>query len=168
MQTEPRRNRRSLGTTLRTPAWCGKASSSYISRQASSFPTQSLRAFYADFQRVVGRWTWRYRIQITHVSQGIKLLLISDGFDAHCERFVCARIYTPWIHNGWLRDWLIIDCRSSMPQPNDVVDAKLWRALFQGDFSSVEVLDALNKVVISRFPLMSQLSGDECSASSCP
>lgn len=91
-------------------------------------------------------------------------------------------------NNGWLRDWLIIDCRSSMPQPNgksplqkivacldgfaklriDVVDTKLWNALFQGDISSVEVLDALSKVVISRFPLMSQLSGDECSASSCP
>lgn len=37
----------------------------------------------------------------------------------------------------------------------DVPGTKLWRAVFADDFSSVEIMDASNKLVVARFPLMS-------------
>ncbi|KAE8149221.1 hypothetical protein BDV25DRAFT_156705 [Aspergillus avenaceus] len=97
----------------------------------------------------------RIDFRITQVGWGIELLRDGDRLEAHCGRFVGSGIYTPWIENGWLRDWIIIDCRTSMPKPYNVPDTKLWRAVFKDDFSSVEVLNSNNEVVVSRFPLMS-------------
>lgn len=56
-------------------------------------------------------------------------------------------------YDGWLKDWLIPDCRTSSSQPYNVANTKLWRAVFATDFSSVEILDSSNEVVVPRFAL---------------
>lgn len=70
---------------------------------------------------VSSEWTGgglgRIDFRITEVAWGVELLRDGDRLKAHCERFVGHGTYTPWIHNGWLQDWLIIDCRTTMPQP---------------------------------------------------
>ncbi|PKY00574.1 hypothetical protein P168DRAFT_293437 [Aspergillus campestris IBT 28561] len=97
----------------------------------------------------------RIDFRIADLAWGIELLRDGDRLDAHCSRFVDNGSYTRWIEQGELRDWLIIDCRTSPPRPYNVPGTKLWRAVFAVDFSSIEVLDASNNVVIPRFPLMS-------------
>jgi hypothetical protein len=84
---------------------------------------------------------------------GIEVLRDGDRLRDHCERFVGNGSYTPWINDGRLVDWLIIDCRTSKPRRYDVPRTKLWRAVFSKDFSSVEVLDSDNQTIISPFVL---------------
>lgn len=126
-----------------------------------------------------GNGNGRIDFRITEVEWGIEILRDGDRLDAHCARFVNNGSYTGWIQRGWLKDWLIIDCRVSIPRryrkylnfdpdksfPNsalltranlsvDVPNPKLWRAVFADDYSSIEVLDASNDVIIPRFALM--------------
>lgn len=66
--------------------------------------------------------------------------------------FVKNRRYTPWIRDGSIRDWFIIDCRMSQlrscsestsnsayfPVANsgvEIPETKLWRAACASDFS---------------------------------
>jgi hypothetical protein len=48
---------------------------------------------------------------------GIELLREGDRLDEHCKRFVGEGSYTKWIQDGWLQDWLIIDCRTTSSRP---------------------------------------------------
>lgn len=48
---------------------------------------------------------------------GIELPYEGDRLGEYCQRFVDNGNYTQWIHDGWLKDWLILDCRTSSPQP---------------------------------------------------
>lgn len=112
----------------------------------------------------------RIDFRLADVGWGIELLREGSRLGEHCQRFTVNGSYAPWIRNGLLKDWLIIDCRTSHPHPYskftacwasaansriDVPGTKLWRAVFADDFSSVEVLDWSNKLLISRFSLMS-------------
>jgi hypothetical protein len=71
--------------------------------------------------RVRSEWSGdhdgRIDFRITDVDWGIEILRDGDRLDAHCRRFVNNGNYTGWIRKGWLKDWLIIDCRTSKPRP---------------------------------------------------
>lgn len=71
--------------------------------------------------------------------------------------FVGNGRYTPWIRDGSIRDWLIIDCRMSQPRscsvstsnsaycavanPGvEIPETKLWRAVCASDFSITKSL----------------------------
>ncbi|KAJ9252589.1 hypothetical protein DTO207G8_4651 [Paecilomyces variotii] len=111
--------------------------------------------FYRCLQEVLGfspnvssEWLGdgdgRIDFRLADVAWGIELLRDGDRLHAYCLRFVNNGSYTPWIQKGWLRNWLIIDCRTSPPRPYNVPGTKLWRAVFAEDFSSMEILDASN------------------------
>lgn len=115
----------------------------------------------------IGRINFRF----AQVGWGIELLREGDRLKEHCERFNPGGTYDNWIQEGSIQDWLIMDCRTTAPTSYrefqkhipralyadalpDIPSAKLWRAVFATDFSSVEVLDATNRVLFSRFSLM--------------
>ncbi|KAF5863447.1 hypothetical protein ETB97_010078 [Aspergillus alliaceus] len=50
-------------------------------------------------------------------SSKISMLREGNRLTKHCQRFINNGSYTQWIQNGWLQDWLIIDCRTSAPVP---------------------------------------------------
>ncbi|KAL1968108.1 hypothetical protein VTN77DRAFT_2238 [Rasamsonia byssochlamydoides] len=120
---------------------------------------RSLHAVLNFSAKVSSEWSGdgsgRIDFRITDVGWGIELLRDGDRLAEHCERFVGRGKYTQWIQNGWIKDWLIIDCRTSHPRPYNVPNTKLWRTVFAGDHSSIEILDHSNNVVVPRFPLMS-------------
>jgi hypothetical protein len=45
--------------------------------------------------------------------------LLCDGNEAnigeHTNRFTCGE-YQPWVDDGSIREWLVVDCRTSIPQ----------------------------------------------------
>lgn len=57
----------------------------------------------------------RVDFRFAGIGWGIELLREGNRLGAHCQRFVGNGSYTQWIQSGWLRDWLIIDCRTSSP-----------------------------------------------------
>lgn len=84
--------------------------------------------FYRCLQEVLGfssnvssEWLGdgdgRIDFRLADVAWGIELLRDGDRLHAHCSRFVNNGSYTPWIQKGWLRNWLIIECRTSPPRP---------------------------------------------------
>lgn len=135
---------------------------------------RALHAVLGFSTKVSSEWSGdgngRIDFRLADVGWGIELLREGNRLGAHCQRFVGNGSYMQWIRSGWLRDWLIIDCRTSPPHPYskftpcsactansrvDVPGTKLWRAVFANDFSSVEVLDSSNRLLVPRFPLMS-------------
>lgn len=70
--------------------------------------------------KVISKWPGDDRIDfmIKDPGWGIQLLREGDRLGEHCQRFVGnGKYYTPWIRDGSIRDWLIIDCRTSQPRP---------------------------------------------------
>ncbi|KAL1983777.1 hypothetical protein VTN96DRAFT_9949 [Rasamsonia emersonii] len=120
---------------------------------------RALHAVLGFSTKVSSEWSGdgngRIDFRLADVGWGIELLREGNRLGAHCQRFVGNGSYMQWIRSGWLRDWLIIDCRTSPPHPYNVPGTKLWRAVFANDFSSVEVLDSSNRLLVPRFPLMS-------------
>jgi hypothetical protein len=98
---------------------------------------------------------------------GIELLREGDRLNEHCGRFMTGGVYSSWIQDKLLLDWIIIDCRTTEPRPyskysshslslsiltyillgGDDPSPKLWRAVFQNSFSSVKILDGKNKEI---------------------
>jgi hypothetical protein len=72
--------------------------------------------------RVSSEWSGgggrgRIDFRLTDVGWGIELLREGDRLSEHCQRFEENGRYVPWIKNGWITDWLIIDCGISQPRP---------------------------------------------------
>lgn len=92
-------------------------------------PTESCfqNEFYRILQTILGfsskvisEWSddggSRIDFMLEEPGWGIELLREGDRLGEHCQRFVGNGRYTPLIHNGSIRDWLIIDCRKSQPR----------------------------------------------------
>lgn len=71
--------------------------------------------------KVISEWSGggdcRIDFMVKDPGWGIELLREGDRLGEHCQRFVGNGKYTPWIRDGSIRDWLIIDCRTSQPRP---------------------------------------------------
>ncbi|KAJ5899609.1 hypothetical protein N7495_004353 [Penicillium taxi] len=59
----------------------------------------------------------RIDFRFAQVQWGVELLCNGDRLNEHCDRFSPGGTYWPWIANGSLKDWLIIDCRTTPPCP---------------------------------------------------
>lgn len=142
---------------------------------------RAIRGILGFSTNVTSEWTTngdegRIDFRLGAVKWGIELVREGDRLREHCERFTANGSYWRWISSGEIKDWLIIDCRTSRsrriskfddllaihllgilsanPTTNpDMPGAKLWRAVFAKDFTSVEVLDSSNNVIIERFAL---------------
>ena len=47
---------------------------------------------------------------------GIELLRDGDQLAEHCNGSSTTGAYHRWIANGWIKDWIILDCVHSRPQ----------------------------------------------------
>ena len=83
--------------------------------------------FYAALHRVLGsaakvtsEWSGdkggRIDFRITEPKWGVELLRDGKRLRENCRRFKNGGAYRKWIQEGWLEDWLILDCRSTMPK----------------------------------------------------
>lgn len=52
---------------------------------------------------------------ITSPRWGIELLRDGVQLSQHCNRFVDGA-YRQWIDSGHMQDWIIVDCRHTMPK----------------------------------------------------
>ncbi|KKK17577.1 hypothetical protein ARAM_003943 [Aspergillus rambellii] len=94
-----------------------------------------------DFRVVEPRW-------------GIEVLRDGDRLSDHCNRFRPGGAYYPWITQGYIRDWLILDFRHTPPQKYSIPGTKLWRIVFQDQYASAYIVDAQNVIVTPEFPLL--------------
>jgi hypothetical protein len=83
--------------------------------------------FYRAFNAVVGQgvpissdWSrnsnGRVDFWIPQKRWGIELLREHNSVDEHCNRFKEGGRYYPWIKDGKLEDWIVIDCATSPPR----------------------------------------------------
>ncbi|CRG90461.1 hypothetical protein PISL3812_07505 [Talaromyces islandicus] len=118
---------------------------------------RSLHTILGYTMDVTSEWSpdgvGRIDFRLGSVGWGIELLREGDRLHEHCQRFTIDGSYGKWIQLGHLKDWLVIDCRTSAPRPYEIPNTKLWRALFAPDFSCVEVWDQHNQIVVNRFAL---------------
>jgi hypothetical protein len=67
------------------------------------------------------KWTGapagRVDFYIQDAGWAVELLREGDevSITEHTDRFSCGR-YQPWVANGSIRQWLVVDCRTSVPQ----------------------------------------------------
>lgn len=87
----------------------------------------------------------------------IELLRDHDRVHEHVSRFKAGGSYYPWIKEGMIVDWIIIDCATSPPargmylksiiltNPSDNVigysEPRLWSAVFTDDYTNLKVYD---------------------------
>ncbi|EED23457.1 conserved hypothetical protein [Talaromyces stipitatus ATCC 10500] len=114
--------------------------------------------FYRAFNSVVGRgvpisseWSregdGRVDFWIPQKRWGIELLREHSNVDEHCNRFKKGGRYYPWIEAGMLKDWILIDCATSLPS-SEHTEPKLWRAVFENDYSQLMMLDYRNNCLM--------------------
>ncbi|KAJ5899436.1 hypothetical protein N7495_004180 [Penicillium taxi] len=60
----------------------------------------------------------RIDFRFAQVAWGVELLREGDQIQEHCQRFYPGGTYAPWIAEGSIKDWLVIDCRTTRPNPN--------------------------------------------------
>lgn len=82
--------------------------------------------FYRAFNNVVGRgvsisseWSrgrnGRVDFWIPETCWGIELLREHSNVDEHCDRFKVGGRYYPWVKDGMIKDYMVIDCATSLP-----------------------------------------------------
>lgn len=94
---------------------------------------------------------------------GFKLLQDGNGLAEHCKSFERDGIYNQAIQRVIISDWLLLDCRHTVPRdPCKILfffcpslyrsltstdsQAKLWRVVFSDDYERVRILDNRNEV----------------------
>lgn len=88
----------------------------------SCFQDEFYRCFWKETGSNIGissEWCdsgqGRIDFLISEPGWGFELLRDGDRLREHCERFSPGGRYHPWIQRGALKDWLILDCRHSVP-----------------------------------------------------
>ncbi|KAL4783696.1 hypothetical protein BJX76DRAFT_357720 [Aspergillus varians] len=121
--------------------------------------------FYRCFFSVVGygvglssEWSraggGRIDFRVVDPGWGVEILRDGDRLSDHCNRFEPGGAYHPWIAQGYLTDWLILDFRHTVPQKYGIPNTKMWRIVFQDKYASAYVVDSQNEIVIPEFPLL--------------
>lgn len=54
-------------------------------------------------------------VWIPYQGWSIELLRDHSRVTEHCERFKPGGRYYPWVEKGLLKDWIIIDCATTIP-----------------------------------------------------
>jgi len=85
----------------------------------------------------------RIDLWIPQKKWGIELLRDHNRVSDHCDRFKEGGIYHSWVKAGKLKDWIIIDCATSFPA-SEHPEPRLWRAVFDDNFSKLLLLDHKN------------------------
>ena len=99
-------------------------STSAISRPPEAqFQDEWYRAFYTAVGHGVAissEWSsdqsGRIDFRVKDPAWGFELLRDGDRLGQHCDRFLAQGSYGRWIAQGFITDWIILDCRHSAPQ----------------------------------------------------
>ena len=97
---------------------------STISRPPEAqFQDEWYRAFYSVVGHGVAissEWSsdgdGRIDFRVKDPEWGFELLRDGDRLSQHCSRFLPQGSYHRWITQGFLTDWIILDCRHTLPQ----------------------------------------------------
>ncbi|ODM15278.1 hypothetical protein SI65_09219 [Aspergillus cristatus] len=121
--------------------------------------------WYRVFNSLAGRgvaisseWTFAGEgcvdFRIKEPGWGVEILQDGDRLDKHCKRFLPDGSYNGWVSEGILNDWLILDCRHTVPERYEIEGTNLWRVIFKEDYSSANVLNCDNEIIAPEFPLL--------------
>lgn len=113
-------------------------------------------------QRISREWskpgTGRVDFWIVEPGWGIEILQDGKGeeLDERCGRFARSGAYERMITDGWITDWIILDFRHYYPDSYDgekIPTDKLWRVVFNREYSSAWVVDGASELVVPQFAL---------------
>lgn len=114
-------------------------------------------------QRTSREWpkpgTDRVDFRIVEPGWAIEVLLDGEGeeLDERCGRFACGRAYDQMIADGWIKDWIILDFQHCFPDSYDgekIPTDKLWRVVFNREYSSACVVGGTSEFVVPQFALL--------------
>jgi len=97
----------------------------------------------------------------------IELLRNHDKVDEHISRFKEGGKYHPWLKENMVKDWIIIDCATSLPtkgvlsvfnsvsmiySTNNLIEfsePRLWHAVFINDYSELQLYNYQKVLMMS-------------------
>lgn len=89
----------------------------------AQFQDEWYRAFYSVVGHGVAissEWSsdgdGRIDFRVKDPAWGFELLRDGDRLSQHCSRFLPQGSYHRWITQGFLTDWIILDCRHTLPE----------------------------------------------------
>ncbi|BCR86719.1 ATP-binding protein [Aspergillus chevalieri] len=115
--------------------------------------------FYGGFTHVAGRgvpisseWSrtkdGRVDFYIPEKKWAIELLRNHDKVDEHISRFKEGGKYHPWLKENMVKDWIIIDCATSLPT-KEFSEPRLWHAVFINDYSELQLYNYQKVLMMS-------------------
>jgi hypothetical protein len=78
----------------------------------------------------------------------IELLRDHIKVDEHITRFKEGGKYHPWLKEKMVKDWIIIDCATSLP-PKEYSESRLWHAVFINDYSELQLYNHQKVLLMS-------------------
>ena len=134
--------------------------------------------FYRGFTHVAGRgvpisseWSrtkdGRVDFYIPEKKWAIELLRDHNRVDEHISRFKEGGKYHPWLKENIIKDWIIIDCATSLPtkgvfsvfnsvsmiySTNNLIEfsePRLWHAVFINDYSELQLYNHQKALIMS-------------------
>ncbi|BCR92831.1 ATP-binding protein [Aspergillus chevalieri] len=78
----------------------------------------------------------------------IELLRDHNRVDEHISRFKEGGKYHPWLKENMIKDWIIIDCATSLPT-KEFSEPRLWNAVFINDYSELRLYNHQKALIMS-------------------
>ncbi|ODM16358.1 hypothetical protein SI65_08358 [Aspergillus cristatus] len=115
--------------------------------------------FYKGFVHVAGQgvpisseWSrtkdGRVDFYIPEKKWAIELLRDHIKVDEHISRFKEGGKYHPWLKEKMVKDWIIIDCATSLPT-KEYSASRLWHAVFINDYSELQLYNHQKVLIMS-------------------
>ncbi|EYE91008.1 ATP-binding protein [Aspergillus ruber CBS 135680] len=115
--------------------------------------------FHRGFVHVVGpgvpissEWSrtkdGRVDFYIPEKKWAIELLRDHDKVDEHIFRFKEGGKYHSWLKENMVKDWIIIDCATSLPT-RGFSEPRLWHAVFINDYSGLQLYNHQEALIMS-------------------
>ncbi|BCR87894.1 uncharacterized protein ACHE_40458A [Aspergillus chevalieri] len=115
--------------------------------------------FYRGFTHVAGQgvpisseWSrtkdGRVDFYIPEKKWAIELLRNHYKVDEHISRFKEGGKYHPWLKENIIKDWIIIDCATSLPT-KEFSEPRLWHAVFINDYSELQLYNYQKVLMMS-------------------
>ncbi|BCR89869.1 uncharacterized protein ACHE_51067S [Aspergillus chevalieri] len=78
----------------------------------------------------------------------IELLRDHNKIDEYISRFKEGGKYHPWLKENMVKDWIIIDCATSLPT-KEFSEPRLWHAVFIDDYSELRLYNHQKALIMS-------------------
>jgi hypothetical protein len=82
---------------------------------------RAIHAVLGTSTKITSEWSGdnsgRIDFRLVSHGWGFEILREGDRLAEHCERFAPGGRYYKFVQDGQIRDWVILDCRTSRPRP---------------------------------------------------